>query len=91
MTVQYSFLSTCQQIANDELSAERNIAGETAQSPPPVPIGHHEHRVTKREKILSLIGGLLPSKSQADQESKESIHEKPGLNSTTSIAFISFS
>ncbi len=33
--------------------------------------GHTEPRIRKREKILSLLGGLLPTKSSHDSDSKD--------------------
>ncbi len=68
MTAQYSFLSTCQQIAAEELGQLDLGVGPPAlvhQS------GQQEQKVKKREKLLSLFGGLLPTKPHVDPDGKE--------------------
>ena len=65
MSNQYSFLATCQQAAQDELSHSDAVAVSIPQP------GQPEQKVKKREKLFSLLGGLLHSKSQnSDSDGK---------------------
>jgi hypothetical protein len=79
MTAQYSFLSTCQQIAHEELGHF-----DLGPGPPALHhIGQQEQKVKKREKLLSLFGGLLPAtKTNADPDGRENatdhVHDKKG-------------
>jgi hypothetical protein len=79
MTAQYSFLSTCQQIAQEELGQF-----DLGPGPPALhQLAQQEQRVKKREKLLSLFGGLLPAaKTHADLDGKENAtdhtHDKKG-------------
>jgi hypothetical protein len=79
MAAQYSFLSSCQQIAQEEL-------GQLDLGPGPPAIQQSaqlEQKVKKREKLLSLIGGLIPAtKNHGDIGDKEHgadhAHDKKG-------------
>ena len=86
MTAQYSFLLTCQQIAQEELGQFDLGSGPSAIQQ----VGQQEQKVKKREKLLSLFGGLLPAtRSQADSDGKEiaadhatsHAHDKKGARS----------
>ena len=72
MTAQYSFLSTCQQIAQEQLGQFDVGPGPSAIQQSGQQLGQQEQKVKKREKLLSLFGGLLPAtRPHSDPDGKE--------------------
>ena len=58
MTSRYSFIETCQKVAQSELGSEAEKHAVDKHS-----AGENAPREKRRDKLLSMLGGLLPARS----------------------------